>query len=55
MKIGNKVFAKKQRQPTNENCIVNREFKKSKKQYYAEYFSVYLNNIKKPGMALGKL
>ena len=30
---------------------VNRELKKSKKQYYAEYFSANLNNIKKPGMA----
>ena len=29
--------------------------KNLKKQHYAEYFSANLNNIKKPGMALGKL
>ena len=55
IKIRNKVFARKQRQPSNENCkhqynlLRNRvrELKKSKKQYYAEYFSANLNNIKK--------
>ena len=56
IKIRNKVFARKQRQPNNDNCQrlynllrnrVNRELKKSKKQFYAEYFSANLNNIKK--------
>ena len=56
IKLRNNVFARKQRQPNNENCKrlynllrnrVNRKLKKSKKQHYAEYFSVNLNNIKK--------
>ena len=56
IKIRNKVFARKKRQPNNESCKrlynllrnrVNRELKKSKKQYYAEYFATNVNNIKK--------
>ena len=46
----------KKRQPENENCKrlynilrnrVNRDLKKSKKKYYAEYFTEHVNNIKK--------
>ena len=56
IKIRNKVFARKKRQPNNESCKrlynllrnrVNREIKKSKKQYYADYFAANVNNIKK--------
>ena len=59
IKIRNKLFARKKRQPNNENCKhlyslfrnrINREIKKSKKQYYAEYFKEHVNNIKKHGM-----
>ena len=55
IKIRNKLFAKKKKQPNNENCKhlyslfrnrINREIKKSKKQYYAEYFKEHVNNIK---------
>ena len=55
IKIRNKIFARKKRQPTNDEYKrlynlfrnrVNRELKKSKKQYYAEYFENNLNNIK---------
>ena len=55
IKIRNKIFARKKRQPENENCKqlynifrnrVNREIKKSKKQYYAEYFEKNVNCIK---------
>ena len=64
IKIRNKVFARKKRQPDNENCKrlynllrnrVNREIKKSKKQYYAEYFTENVNNIKKHGKVSGIL
>ena len=56
IKIRNKVFARKKRQPNNENHKrlynllrnrVNRDIKKSKKQYYAEYFADNVNNTKK--------
>ena len=56
IKVRNKVFARKKRQPNNENCKrlynilrnrVNRELKKSKKQYYADYFASNINNTKK--------
>ena len=64
IKIRNKVFARKKRQPNNLNCKrlynllrnrVNREMNKSKKKYYAEYFAENVNNIKKHGMVSGKL
>ena len=56
IKIRNKVFARKKRQPNNENNKrlynllrnrIHREIKKSKKQYYAEYFASNPNNMKK--------
>ena len=56
IKLRNKVFARKKRQPNNENCKrlysllrnrINRKLKKSKKQHYIEYFSEHVNNIKK--------
>ena len=61
IKLRIKVFAKKKRQPNNENHKrlynllrnrVNREIKKDKKQYYAEYFANNVNNAKKK---LGKV
>ena len=60
IKFRNKIFARKKRPPENENCKilynllrnrVNRDLKKSKKKYYAEYFTEHVNNIKKPGRA----
>ena len=56
IKIKNKLFERKKRQPTNENVKllynmfrnqVNRELKKSKKSYYATYFEEHSSNIKK--------
>ena len=56
IKLRNKVFARKKRQPNNENCKrlysllrnrINRKLKKSKKQHYIEYFNEHVNNIKK--------
>ena len=56
IKIRNKVFARKKCQTNNENnkrlynLLRNRihtEIKKSKKQYYAEYFASNANNMKK--------
>ena len=56
IKIRNKVFNRKKRQPTNANCKrlynllrnrINRDLKKSKKQYYEQYFTEHVNNIKK--------
>ena len=56
IKIKNKLFGKKKRQPINENVKylynifrnrVNRELKKSKKTYYAAYFEEHSKNIKK--------
>ena len=64
IKIRNKIFARKKRQPNNNNCKhlysllrnrVNRELKKSKKQYYAEYFDEDVNNIKKTWDGIKKL
>ena len=57
IKIRDKLFARKKRQPNNENCKhlyslfrnrINREIKKFKKQY-AEYFKEHVNNKKKKG------
>ena len=56
IKIKNKLFGRKRRQPTNENVKhlynifrnrVNRNLKRSKKYYYAAYFEEHNNNIKK--------
>ena len=56
IKIKNKMFARKKRQPTNETVKGlyndfrnrgNRELKKSKKSYYAAYFEEHSKNIKK--------
>ena len=65
IKIRNKVFATtKKRQPNNENHKrlynllrnrVNREIKKAKKQYYAEYFANNVNNAKKTWEGIRKI
>ena len=56
IKIRNKIFNRKKRQPNNENvkCLynlfrnrVNRDLKKSKKSYYKTYFEESKNDIKK--------
>ena len=56
IKIRNKLFARKKRQPKNESIKklynlfrnrVSRELKKSKKRYYSEYFEENKMNIKK--------
>ena len=56
IRIRNKIFTRKKRQPNNMNCKrlynlfrnrVNRELKKSKKRYYEDYFTGHVNNIKK--------
>ena len=54
IKIRNKIFARKKMQPNNENCKrlynlfrVNRELKKSIKNYYTYHFTEHVNNIKK--------
>ena len=56
IKIRNKFFKRKKRQPTNDDIKrvynlfrnrVIREIKKSKKIYYSEYFETHNNNIKK--------
>ena len=56
IKIRNKVFNRKKRQPNNEICKrlynllrnrINRDLKKSKKQYYEQYFTDNVNNIRK--------
>ena len=56
IRIRNKIFARKKRQPNNMNCKrlynlfrnrVNVELKKSKKRYYVDYFTEHVNNIKK--------
>ena len=64
IKIRNKVFARKKRQPNNENHKrlynllrnrVNRDIKKSKKQYYAECFADNVNNTKKTWEGIRKI
>ena len=56
IKVKNKLFERKKRQPSNENVKqlynifrnrVNRELKKSKKMYFTAYFEEHINNIKK--------
>ena len=56
IKIRNKVFNRKKSQPTNANHKrlynllrkrIKRDLKKSKKQYYEQYFTEHVNNIKK--------
>ena len=62
--VRDKAYARKKRQPNNENCKrlynlfrnrVNRKIKKSKKQYYAEYFAENVNNIKKTWDGIRKI
>ena len=56
IKVRNKLFARKKWQPNNAGVCelfkkfrnrINREILKSKKDYFAKYFSDYSNNIKK--------
>ena len=56
IKIRNKLFYKKKKQPNNENNKrlynlfrnrINRELKKSKKDFYCHYFEINKNSIKK--------
>ena len=56
IKVRNKFFKRKKRQPNNDNIIkvynlfrnrIIREIKKSKKTYYSNYFAEHTNNIKK--------
>ena len=56
IRIKNKLFARKKRQPSNDKVKqlynifrnrVNRELKKSKKAYFTAYFNEHNNNIKK--------
>ena len=62
--IRNRAFARKKRQPDNENCKrlynlfrnrVNRELIKSKKNYYTDYFADNVNNIKKTWDGIRKI
>ena len=64
IKLRNKAHARKKRQPNNVNCKrfynllrnrVHREIKKSKKQYYADYFADNVNNIKKTWEGIRKI
>ena len=64
IKLRNKAHARKKRQPNNVNCKrlnnllrnrVQRELKKSKKQYYADYFAENVNNIKKTWEGIRKI
>ena len=64
IKIRNKVFARVKRQPNNLNSKrlynllrnrVNRELKKLKKNYYADYFAENINNIKKTWDGIRKI
>ena len=64
IKVRNKTFERKIRQPGNENCRrlynllrnrVNREIKKSKKNYYADYFKEHVKDIKKTWEGIKKI
>ena len=64
IKLRNKAHARKKRQPNNVNCKrfynllmnrVHRELKKSKKQYYADYFADNVNNIEKTWEGIRKI
>ena len=64
IKIKNKLFERKKRQPNNDNIKrlynifrnqVNRELKKSKKSYYTSYFAEHKNNIKKTWEGIRKI
>ena len=64
IKIRNKIFARKKRKPENDNCKrlynllrnrVNREIKKSKKKYYADYFNEHVKDIKKTWEGIKKI
>ena len=59
-----KVFKRKKRQPNNENCKrlynllrnrINRDLKKSKKQYYEQYLTEHVNNIKETWDGIKKI
>ena len=59
--VRNKLFQRKKRQPNNTNVRhlyklfrnrINREIKKSKRDYYNQYFEHNRNDIKKLGMVL---
>ena len=56
IKLRNKIFERKKRQPENENIQIvfkqlrnriNREISKAKIKYYTQYFDEYKNNTKK--------
>ena len=64
IKIRNKVFHRTKRQPNNENCKrlnnllrnrINRDLRKSKKQYYEHYFTEHVNNINKTWDGIKKI
>ena len=64
IKIRDKAYARKKRQPNIEKWKrlynlfrnrVNREIKKSKKQYYADYFAENVRNIKKTWDGIRKI
>ena len=64
IKIRDKYFARKKRQPSNVNVKrvynlfrnrVNREVKRTKKAYYSEYFSQHSNNIRKTWQGIREL
>ena len=64
IKMKNKLFKRKKRQPSNENVKqlysmfrnrVNRELKKSKKSYFSSYFQEHNNNIKKTWEGIRKI
>ena len=64
IKIKNKLFQRKKRQPSNENVKqlynifrnrVNRELKRSKKDHYSSYFEEHSNNIRKTWVGIRSL
>ena len=52
IKTRNKVFKRKKRQPNNENC---KRLQLVKKQYYEQYFTEHVNNIKKTWDGIKKI
>ena len=64
IKIRDKLFTRKKRQPNNENVKVhynifrnrvNRELKRSKKSYFTTYFENHQNNIRKTWEGIKKI
>ena len=64
IRIRDKLFARKKRQPDNERVKllynnvrnkVNREMKRSKKDYYSSYFEEHKSNIKKTWEGIKKI